>query len=70
MDDQTFKVIELAGASPDSIEDAINQAIQRASRSLHGLSWFQVGDVRGRIVDGRIAQYQVMLKVGFALDER
>lgn len=68
MEDQTFKVIELAGASERSIEEAIQQAIQRASQSLHGLSWFEVTQIRGRIVSAQALQYQVMVKVGFELD--
>jgi flavin-binding protein dodecin len=68
MEDHTFKVIELAGASGRSVDDAIRQAVERAGRTLHGLSWFEVVQIRGRVGKDGALQYQVMLKVGFELD--
>ena len=69
MDEHTYKIIELAGSSAESIEAAIQNAIGKASQSLHNLRWFQVMETRGHIESGRVAHYQVTLKVGFTLDE-
>jgi len=69
MDEHTYKIIELTGSSSDSIEAAIQNAIAKASKSLHNLRWFQVMETRGHIESGRVAHYQVTLKVGFTLDE-
>jgi flavin-binding protein dodecin len=68
MSDHVYKVIELVGSAPDSIEAAIDNALARAGESLHNLRWFEVTETRGNIEDGRVAHYQVGLKVGFSLD--
>ena len=69
MDEHVYKIIQLAGSSETSIEDAIQTAIEKASRSLHHLRWFEVLETRGQIAEGRVAHYQVVLKVGFTLDD-
>ena len=69
MDEHTYKIIELTGSSADSIEAAMQNAIGKASQSLHNLRWFQVMETRGHIESGRVAHYQVTLKVGFTLDD-
>ena len=69
MDEHIYKIIQLAGSSPTSIEDAIQSAITKASKSLHHLRWFEVLETRGQIDNGRIAHYQVVIKVGFTLDD-
>ncbi|MBB3184847.1 hypothetical protein FHR95_002422 [Halomonas fontilapidosi] len=68
MSHHTYKHIELTGSSEKSIEDAIQSALTKASESLHGMRWFEVTDTRGHIEDGRVAHWQVTLKVGFTLD--
>jgi flavin-binding protein dodecin len=68
-DNHVYKVIELVGTSPTSIEDAIQAAIARASSSLQHLRWFEVTETRGHIEGGRIAHYQVTLRVGFTIDD-
>jgi flavin-binding protein dodecin len=65
--DHTYKVVDLVGTSPDSIDQAIQNAIERASKTLRGLDWFQVTETRGHIENGRIAHFQVSLKVGFQI---
>lgn len=65
--DNVYKVVELVGSAPDTIEAAIQNAITRASTSLRHIGWFEVLETRGHVVDGRIAHYQVTLKVGFTL---
>lgn len=68
MSDHVYKLIELTGSSPDGIEGAIENAIEKAGKSLHNLRWFEVTDTRGQIVDGKVAHWQVTMKVGFTLD--
>ncbi len=69
MEEHVYKVIELAGSSEVSIEDAIQTAITRASQTLKHLRWFEVVQTRGHIEDGKIRHYQVILKVGFTLED-
>jgi Uncharacterized conserved protein len=69
MSDHIYKLIELTGSSTTSQEDAVRNAIRKASQTLHNLHWFEVVDVRGRIENGDVAHWQVTLKVGFTLDE-
>ncbi|GBQ88390.1 hypothetical protein AA13595_2380 [Gluconacetobacter johannae DSM 13595] len=69
MSGHVYKVLELVGSSPDTIEGAISNALARASETLHSLRWFEVVGTRGHVVDGKVSHYQVTLKVGFTLDE-
>jgi flavin-binding protein dodecin len=66
-DHHTYKKVELVGSSPTSIEDAINNALAEASKSLKHLEWFEVTETRGHIEDGRAAHFQVTIKVGFRI---
>lgn len=68
MDDNIYKVVELAGSSETSVEDAIQKAVARANATLRNLRWFEVVQTRGHIEDGKVAHYQVTLKVGFTLE--
>ncbi len=68
MGEHVFKVIELAGTSTNSVQEATLNAIARAAQTLRHLQWFEVVETRGRIEDGKIAQWQVVLKVGMALE--
>ncbi len=67
MRENTYKLIELVGTSEKTMEDAISGAIARASITLKGLDWFEVTEARGVIQDGKVALYQVTMKVGFRL---
>lgn len=70
MSDHVYKVIELAGSSTIGVEDAVQSAISRASKTLTNLDWFQVMETRGQIDDkGKVAHWQVVIKVGFALQD-
>jgi flavin-binding protein dodecin len=69
MPDHVYRIIEVAGSSQTSIEDAIKNAVGRASRTLRQVSWFEVLQTRGQVESGRIASYQVVLKVGFTLED-
>jgi len=62
---KTYKLIELVGISESSFEEAVANAVASAGETLRGLSWFEVVEQRGRIADGRIAEYQVKVKVAF-----
>jgi hypothetical protein len=67
--DHTYRVTEIVGTSPDSIDTAIRNGVARASETLRNLDWFEVTEVRGQIDDdGRVKYFQVGLKVGFRLD--
>lgn len=68
MSHHTYKHIELTGSSEKDIEDAIQSALTKAAESLHGMRWFEVMDTRGHIEDGRVAHWQVTIRVGFTLD--
>ncbi|GGY41143.1 MULTISPECIES: dodecin [Streptomyces] len=69
MSNHTYRVTEIVGTSTEGVDQAIRNGIERASQTLRGLDWFEVTQVRGHLVDGRIEHYQVGLKVGFRLDE-
>jgi len=68
MSDHVYKSIELTGSSTQSIEDAVNKAIVKASESLRNIQWFNVVETRGHVKDGKVAHWQVTLKVGFTLE--
>lgn len=65
MSDSVYAVTEIVGSSPVSVEDAIKGAIAKASQSLEHLNWFEVIETRGHIEEGKVAHYQVALKIGF-----
>jgi flavin-binding protein dodecin len=64
-----YKLVEIVGTSSDSFAAAVSSGVERASKSLHNLDWFEVTELRGRIADGKVAQFQVKMKVGFRLDD-
>jgi dodecin len=69
MSDHTYRIIEIVGSSPDSIDAAIRNAVSRASETMRELEWFEVQSVRGNLQDGAIGHFQVTLKVGFRLED-
>ena len=69
MSEHIYKQIELTGSSKTGIEDAVQNAIARASKTLHNVDWFQVVETRGNIDRGTVAYWQVTVKVGFRLDD-
>jgi flavin-binding protein dodecin len=68
MQEHIYRVIELVGSSETSIEDAIGTAIARANQTIRNLRWFEVVQTRGHVENGRVAHYQVTLKVGFTME--
>jgi flavin-binding protein dodecin len=69
MSDHVYKIVELVGSSPASIEDAIQTAIARASATIDNIRWFEVTETRGHVEGGKISHYQVTIKVGFTVKE-
>jgi flavin-binding protein dodecin len=70
MAEHVYKTVEITGSSPAGVTEAIDRAIAKASESLRHLDWFEVAGVRGQIGDnGRVAHYQVTLKIGFRLED-
>ena len=69
MSEHVYKMLELTGSSPTSIEDAVQNAIRKAAKTVRNMQWFEVTDTRGHIADGSVAHWQVTLKVGFTLDD-
>ena len=67
MNDHVYKIIEIVGSSAKSIEDAIERAVARASETLDELRWFEVVNTRGHVENGKVAHYQVTLRIGFTL---
>ena len=67
--DHVYKYIELTGSSKTSMQDAIETAIARAAKTVRGMHWFEVTDTRGYVEDGKVAYWQVTVKVGFTLEE-
>ncbi len=67
MKDPIYKLIELTGTSPSSMEAAVDNAIKRAHKTIKNLCWFQVIETRGNIENGKVHQWQVTIKVGFAV---
>jgi dodecin len=69
MADHIYRVAEIVGSSPESLQQAIRNGVARAGQTLRNLEWFEVTEIRGQIDDGAVAHFQVGLKVGFRLEE-
>lgn len=69
MTNRTYKLVELVGSSTSSTDDAIRNAIATAAQTIRHIDWFQVVETRGSVVDGKVAHFQVTLKVGFRVDD-
>jgi len=64
-----YRVTEIVGTSPDGVDAAIRNGVERASKTLRELDWFEVTEIRGHLVEGSVEYFQVGLKVGFRLDD-
>jgi flavin-binding protein dodecin len=69
MENHVYKKIEIVGTAETSIEDAIANGVERASKTLQHVDWFEVSEIRGAVRAGKVAQYQVVIKVGFRLED-
>jgi flavin-binding protein dodecin len=67
--DHVYRKTELVGSSTKSVTDAIETAVARASKTLRNVEWFEVSEIRGHVEDGKVKHYQVVLKVGFRVEE-
>jgi hypothetical protein len=65
----TYRVSEIVGSSPESVQQAIRNGVSRASQTLRNVEWFEVSEIRGQISDGEVAHFQVGMKVGFRLED-
>jgi flavin-binding protein dodecin len=68
MSNHVYKLLELTGSSATGIEDAVNNAIAKAAETVRNIHWFEVIETRGHVVDGKVAHWQVTMKVGFTLE--
>ena len=68
MSNHVYKSLELTGSSSNNIEDAVRNAVTKASETVHNLRWFEVTDIRGEIENKAVAYWQITMKVGFTLD--
>ncbi len=68
MNDHVYKLLELTGSSSVGIEDAVQKAIAKAHQTVRNIHWFEVTETRGHVADGKVAHWQVSLKIGFTLD--
>ena len=69
MTDHVYKSVEITGSSAAGVTEAIDRAIAKASETVRNIDWFEVLDIRGHVDDGKVAHYQVTLKIGFRLDD-
>jgi flavin-binding protein dodecin len=69
MSDHVYKVTELVGSSPQSLEKAIENAVTRASKTIRNMRWLEVQQIRGHIDEGSVQHWQVIVKIGFTLEE-
>lgn len=70
MSDHIYKKIELVGSSKESIENATQNAVTRAAKSVRNMRWIEVSEIRGHVVDGRVDHWQVGVKIGFTLEDK
>jgi flavin-binding protein dodecin len=68
MSNHVYKTLEITGSSPNGIEDAVNGAIAKANETVRNMQWFTVEETRGHIEDGKVAHWQVTIKIGFTLE--
>lgn len=69
MADHTYKITEIVGTSPESIETAVSNALAKAKQTVRNMRWLEVQQIRGHIEDGALAHWQVVLKIGFTLED-
>jgi flavin-binding protein dodecin len=66
--DHVYRLSEIVGSSQTSVDDAIRNAIRKAAQTVRNIEWFQTWEIRGQVVDGDVAYYQVTLKIGFRVE--
>ena len=68
MSDHVYRLSEIVGSSPNSVDEAIRTAITKAAQTVRNIEWFQTEEIRGQVVDGGVAYFQVRIKIGFRVD--
>ena len=68
MANHVYRLSEIVGSSPTSVDDAVRTAIRKASETVRNIEWFQTEEIRGQVVDGDVAYFQVRIKIGFRVD--
>lgn len=68
--ERVYKKIEIVGISAKGFDDAISKAVEKAAKTVHGLAWFEVVEQHGRVENGKVAEYQAVVKIAFKLDEK
>jgi dodecin len=66
--DHVYRLSEIVGSSPNSVDEAIRTAITKAAQTVRNIEWFQTDEIRGQVVDGGVAYFQVRMKIGFRVD--
>jgi flavin-binding protein dodecin len=66
--DHVYRLSEIVGSSPNSVDEAVRAAIAKAAQTVRNIEWFQTEEIRGQVVDGAVAYFQVRLKIGFRVD--
>ncbi len=69
MSDHVYRLSEIVGSSPTSVDDAVRNAIRKAAQTVRNIDWFQTQEIRGQVVDGDVAYFQVTVKVGFRVED-
>jgi dodecin len=69
MSDHVYRLSEIVGSSPTSVDDAVRTAVRKASQTVRNIEWFQTEEIRGQVVDGDVAYFQVTMKVGFRVED-
>lgn len=69
MSNHVYGISEIVGSSPTSVDEAVRTAVRKAAQTVRNLEWFQTEEIRGQIVDGEVAHYQVRLKLGFRIED-
>jgi flavin-binding protein dodecin len=68
MSDHVYRLSEIVGSSTTSVDDAVRSAVRKAAQTVRNIEWFQTEEIRGQVVDGDVAYFQVRLKIGFRVD--
>jgi dodecin len=69
MAEHIYRIAEIVGTSPNGVDEAIRNAIGRANQTLRNMDWFEMSEIRGHLVDGQVADWQVTVKIGFRLED-
>jgi flavin-binding protein dodecin len=69
MSNHVYRLSEIVGSSPTGIDDAIRTAVRKAAATVRNIEWFEAQEIRGQVVDGEVAHFQVRLKIGFRVED-